>query len=257
MIEEILEDKIEIIKRLKRRRSLVKAILSTSAKKAIIAEIKRKGLGEEKEEQRVDINAVEMAKEMEKGGACAISVLTDKKFNGSLEDLRSVKEVVNMPVLRKDFIIDEFQVYESYANGADAILLIASLLEEKKIRKLANLSYNLGMEVLLEVDRESVEEVLKKRLYEITPLIGINNRNLKNLEVDLKAFEELAPKLKILKREERKKIYLVAMSGITTKEDALRMFDAGADALLIGSSISRSRAEDVERRVKEFVCLAA
>ncbi len=252
MVEEILKRKRETIEKLKARRSIKEAILEAkkAGKRPVIAEVKRRGLKEGEEE--VEIEAVKAANQMEKAGACAISVLTDEAFSGSLEDFKTVKISVNLPVLRKDFIFDDFQVYESYAFGANAILLIARFLSAERLNELAKKASLLGLEALVEIDRESKDKIFDADL-DLTgisspSLIGINNRDLNTFEVNLETFEQIAPEVK---PELPADVFLVAMSGINNKEDAGRMFKAGADALLVGTSIMN--AEDIERKVKDFV----
>ena len=252
MVEEILKRKRETIEKLKARRSIKKAILEAkkAGKRPIIAEVKRRGLKEGEEE--IEIEAAEAATQMEKGGACAISVLTDEAFSGSLEDLKTVKLSVGLPVLRKDFIFDDFQMYESYAYGANAILLIARFLSAARLNELAKMASSLGMESVIEIDSESKDKIfdVDLDLTEISSssLIGINNRDLNTFEVNLETFEKIAP---AVKPELPADIPLVAMSGIDSKEDARRMLDAGADALLVGTSIMN--AENIEGKVRNLV----
>ncbi|HJH26275.1 MAG TPA: indole-3-glycerol-phosphate synthase TrpC [Methanophagales archaeon] len=251
-VEEILKRKRETIDRLKQRRSIKEAILETkkAEKTPVIAEVKRRGLKEGEEE--VEIEAVEAANQMKKGGACAISVLTDEAFSGSLEDLKTVKLSVDLPVLRKDFIFDDFQVYESYAYGANAILLIARFLSAARLNELAKKASSLGMESLIEIDSESKDKIFDAVIdlpgIASASLIGINNRDLGTFEVNLATFEMVAP---VVKPRLPADVPLVAMSGIDSKEDARRMFDAGADALLVGTSIMN--AEDIEGKVRNLV----
>jgi indole-3-glycerol phosphate synthase len=254
MVEEILKRKRETVEKLKERRSIKEAISATkkAEKNPIIAEVKRRGLKEGEEE--VEIEAVDAANQMEKGGACALSVLTDAAFSGSLQDLKSVKLSVGLPVLRKDFIFNDFQVYESYAYGANAILLIARFLSAERLNELAKKASSLGIEALIEIDGESKNKIFDADLdlpeISSSALIGINNRDLNTFEVNLATFEQIAPEVK---PELPADVLLVAMSGIDNKEDARRMFDAGADALLVGTSIMN--AEDIERKVKDFVSI--
>jgi len=232
-------EKLREIQELKNKRSLIRSIgkAKDDGLIPVIVEIKR----ESPSHGRIrDVDVQNAAVRMEKGGACAISVLTDKNFSGCIEDLRMVKNSVKIPVLRKDFIVDEFQVYESYANGADAILLIASLLEEKT-KELVKISKNLGLECLVEVhDRDDLEFALDSDVR----LIGINNRNLKTLEVDLGTTERLIKEIP----EDR---IVVSESGIMNKEDLSRLSESGADVFLIGTEIMLSK--DIERRVRGFV----
>jgi len=250
MVEEIIKRKNEFIEKLKERRSIKEAILETkkAGKRAIITEVKRRGLKEGGGGEGIEIEAAEAANQMRKGGACAISALTDAAFSGSLEDLKTVKLSVELPVLRKDFIFDEFQVHESYAYGANAILLIARFLSAERLKVLVKKASSLGMEALIEIDRKSKDKILNPDILGMASLIGINNRDLDTFEVNLATFEEIAPEVK---PELPADVFLVAMSGINSKEDARRMFEAGADALLVGTSIMN--AEDIERKVKDFV----
>ncbi|RJS77216.1 indole-3-glycerol-phosphate synthase [Methanophagales archaeon] len=252
MVEEILKRKRETIEKLKEQRSIKEAILEAkkAGKRPVIAEVKRKGL--KAGEEAVEIEAVEAATQMEKAGACAISVLTDDAFSGSLEDLKTVKLSVDLPVLRKDFIFDDFQVYESYAYGANVILLIARFLSAARLNELAKKASLLGMESLIEIDSESKDKIFDADLdlpgIASASLIGINNRDLNTFEVNLATFEKIAP---VVKPQLPADVPLVAMSGIDSKEDARRMLDAGADALLVGTSIMN--AGDIEQKVKGFV----
>ncbi len=250
MVEEILKRKQATIEKLKERRSIKDAILAAKAlgKRPVITEIKRRGLKTEGKE--VVIEAAYAASQMEEGGACALSVLTDEAFSGSLDDLRAVKVHVDLPILRKDFIFDEFQVYESYACGANAILLIARFLTVERLKELAKKAASLGIESLIEIDRESKDNILDADLTDISSsaLIGINNRDLDTFEVTLATFEAIAPEVKPKIPDD---VPLVALSGINNTEDARRMFDAGADALLVGTSVMN--AADIAQKVKELV----
>jgi len=199
-VEEILKKKREIIEKLKARRSIKDAILATkkAGKRPIIAEVKRRGLKEG--EKEVEIEAAKAASQMEKGGACAISVLTDEAFSGSLDDLKTVNLSVDLPVLRKDFIFDDFQVYESYAYGANAILLIARFLSAARLNELAKMASSLGLESLIEIDSESKDKIFDTGIdmpgIASASLIGINNRDLNTFEVNLETFEKIAPVVK-------------------------------------------------------------
>ena len=250
MVEEILNRKRETIGKLKERKSIKDAIVAAKAlgKRPVITEVKRRGL--KAGEKEVEIDAAEAASKMKEGGACALSVLTDEAFSGSLDDLRTVKVNVDLPVLRKDFIFDEFQVYESYACGANAILLIARFLTVERLKELAKKASSLGIESLIEIDSESKDKILDADLTDISSssLIGINNRDLDTFEVNLETFEAIAP---AVKQKIPNDVSLVALSGINNTEDARRMFDAGADALLVGTSVIN--AVDIAQKVKELV----
>ena len=164
-------------------------------------------------------------------GAAAISVLTDHDFfQGSLDDLLTVKTNVAIPVLRKDFMIDKRQITEARQAGADAILLIVAILDDAKLQDLYNAATNNDMAALIEVHTAAeMERALKLN----PPLIGINNRDLHTFNVDLNTFKQLA---KMAPPE----VTLVAESGIFTVEDVQAMAEAGADAILVGESIVKS-----------------
>jgi len=186
----------------------------------IIAEIKPRILGRPLHPGEV----VGYARNYESCGACAISVLTEPTyFLGSIDNLRMAREASQLPVLRKDFIFNERQLDEA---KADLVLLIAALGID--LRLLVRKSRSLGMEPLVEVHRpEEMEQALQSG----AEIIGINNRNLMTLEVDLGTFERLAPGAR------EADVFLVAESGIHSREDALRMARAGADALLVGTAL--------------------
>ncbi len=185
----------------------------------IIAEIKPKALGRPLAPEEVSAYARAYAD----NNACAISVLTEPThFKGSLENVMIARKA-GLPVLRKDFIFDERQMQEVQA---DLVLLIASL--RIGLDRFVDLARSLGMEPLVEVHTEAE---LEKALKTDARIIGINNRNLNTLEVDLGTFERLAPVAKDAG------VFLVAESGVHTREDALRMVEAGADALLVGTAL--------------------
>lgn len=173
---------------------------------------------------------VGQAKLYEQGGAGAISVLTDREFfRGCLEDMKKVREAVRVPVLRKDFILTEAQVYESVAAGADAFLLIVAALDDAELKGLYDLGKTLGSDVLVEVhDMAEMDRALEID----ADIIGINNRNLRTFEVDLKTTEELAPEIP-------SDCLGVSESGIRTREDAKFVTDQGIYCLLVGESLMR------------------
>jgi indole-3-glycerol phosphate synthase len=201
----------------------------TSKKPGIIAEIKKASPSEGV--IRKDIGVSGIAASYMKNGASAISVVTDKSFfQGDIAWISTIKKAITLPVIRKDFVLDEKQVYESKAAGADAILLIAAILEESKLKELYTLCYELGMESLVEV--HTLAE-LEKALKIGAEIIGINNRNLKSFGVDNSTFSSIAehiPNEKIV----------VAESGIHSREDLLYMKNANADAVLIGTHFMRA-----------------
>jgi len=168
----------------------------------------------------------EIATSYIEAGANALSVLTDAHFfQGSLSYLKTLRQISPIPLLRKDFIIDDYQVYEARANHADAILLIVAALEEEKLKHLLQLCYDLGMEALVEVHNDQeMETALRCE----APIIGVNNRDLKTFHIDLSTTEQLA-------KQVPQNGYLVAESGLKTGADGYRMLQAGAEAVLIGS----------------------
>ncbi|MBN1846481.1 MAG: indole-3-glycerol phosphate synthase TrpC [Sedimentisphaerales bacterium] len=196
---------------------------------------------------RPDFDPVPLARLYERLGADAVSVLTDEPFfQGRLEYLTRIKEAVRLPVLRKDFILDAYQVYEARAAGADAILLIAEALEPAQREDLLGLANALGLTVLLEVhDRQMMLEVqtLVQSAAWRYNLLGINNRNLRTMTVDLDTSLRLA-ELVPAKQE------LVSESGIRRRGDVERLMQAGFNSVLIGETLMRSR--DIERTFKEL-----
>lgn len=176
-------------------------------------------------------------------GAAAISVLTDREFfQGSLADLRAVRAAVNVPLLRKDFTIDERQIYEARTAGADAILLIAAALEDARLIDLHAAAVSLGLSALVEVHDESE---LDRALTIGARLIGVNNRDLKSFREDVTTTERLAARVPA-------GITLVAESAIRTAADIRRMGAAGASAVLIGEGLVK--AHNIPQTVREFSC---
>ena len=189
-----------------------------------------------------DFDPVRIAKEYEAAGASCLSVLTDEKFfQGSLDYLRQVRAAVKLPLLRKDFIIDERQILEAIEWGADAILLIVAILTDAQLAKFHALAVEAGLAVLVEVhDEEELARALK-----ISPvLIGVNNRNLKTFQVDLATTEKLAGKIGAEK-------ILVAESGIQARADVERLKKCGAQAILVGESLMKNG--DIKTKVRELL----
>lgn len=178
-----------------------------------------------------DYDPVRLARAYEKAGARAISVLTDARhFQGSLAHLRDVREAVGIPVLRKDFIFDPYQVYEARAAGADALLLIAAVLGSSDLKELLALTAKLGMTALVEV--HTAEEV--ERVLPLDPrIIGINNRNLQTFEVD---FANTARLRQLIAPD----IAVVGESGLKTAGDVRAMAESGVDAILVGETLVKS-----------------
>jgi indole-3-glycerol phosphate synthase len=178
-----------------------------------------------------DFDYLTIARAYEKGGASAISVLTDEKyFQGRLDYMTTIRREVNVPVLRKDFIIHEAQIFEAVVAQADAILLIVAVLDQPTLEHLLEVAHTFQLEVLMEVhDLPELERALQTDVR----ILGVNNRNLKTFEVDLATTEALA-------EEVPDDILLVTESGIKSVEDAARLSAAGADALLVGETLMRS-----------------
>ncbi|HEY3914387.1 MAG TPA: indole-3-glycerol phosphate synthase TrpC [Verrucomicrobiae bacterium] len=177
-----------------------------------------------------DFDPVRIAREYEAAGADCLSVLTDEKFfQGSLGYLRAIREAVKLPLLRKDFIIDERQIAESVENGADAILLIVRILDDGRLGHFHKIAREAGLSVLVETHDEAE---MDRALAIGANLIGVNNRDLDNFTVDLAVTERLAAKAS-------KSVILVAESGIHTRSDVQRLERAGAKAILVGESLMR------------------
>lgn len=190
-----------------------------------------------------DFDPVKTALAYEKCGASAVSVLTDEKyFKGSAEHLADVAGSIRLPVLRKDFIVDEIQIYEARYCGADAVLLIAAVLKDKDIKRLASIAKGLEMDVLLEVhDRSELARALGCG----ARIIGVNNRDLKTFKVDLNNTFELAGSI-----PDRNEHIVVSESGIKTREDVMRLRNAGINATLIGEELMR--ASDIAGKIREL-----
>jgi len=188
-----------------------------------------------------DFDAVAIAKSYEAAGANALSILTDEKyFQGNLAFLKQIREVVDLPLLRKDFIIHEAQIYEAVIAGADAILLIVGALEQDQLIHLLDVAAGCQLDVLVEV--HNLEE-MERALETDASIIGVNNRNLRTFEVDLTTTESLS-------EEVGPNHILVSESGIFTGEDTAKIQSWGADAILVGEALMR--AEDRNAKVAEL-----
>jgi indole-3-glycerol phosphate synthase len=204
----------------------------------------------------MDFDPVRIAKEYEAAGASCLSVLTDEKFfQGSLGYLRQIRAAVKLPLLRKDFIVDERQILEAIEWGADAILLIVAILTDAQLKKFHSLAVEAGLAALVEVhDEAELERAVKIG----AQLIGVNNRDLKTFKVDLAITERLARRLKgsagvspPTNRRDACATLLVAESGIRTRADVERLKKCGADAILVGESLMRGG--DVKSKVRELI----
>jgi indole-3-glycerol phosphate synthase len=208
--------------------------------RAVIAEVKRSSPS--RGAIAPDLHPGRLAAAYERGGAACVSVLTDRvNFGGTLEDLAAARAACALPVLRKDFLVTPYQLYEARAYGADAVLLIAAALQPRVLAELRGLARELRLATLLEVHGEEELDAARSARPD---LLGINARNLKTLVVRPETFEQLAP-------EARGIAPLVAESGIRTGADARRYIDLGADALLVGEALSG--ASDPEAAVRALV----
>ena len=255
ILSRILEEKKRHLESVKKRVSLkeisdsAKSIfVKSSFKKNIsrphhmnlIAEIKKsspsKGI------LRGDFNPIKIAITYQANGASAISVLTDERFfEGKLEYIREIKSHVSVPILRKDFIIDEYQIFETVTAGADAVLLIAGILSQDELKRFYDLSVKLGLDVLVEVHNE---EDLEKALASDAEIIGINNRDLSNFKVDLSTSQRLSrliPQNKVI----------VSESGIRTYEDVMFLRSLGIHAVLIGEAFMES--DDIASKMRQIM----
>jgi indole-3-glycerol phosphate synthase len=219
---------------------VLSSALSDASKINIIAEFKRRSPS--KGEIRRNADPVRITSGFEAAGAAAVSVLTESDyFDGSLDDLSAVRQAISLPILRKDFIVDEYQVYESAAAGADALLLIVAVLDDETLNRLRRLAENeLGMDALIEVH---TKDELSRALDVGARLVGVNNRNLATFEVSLETSVELAPIA-------ADKVILISESGIQTVDDIQRLRGVGYRGFLIGESLMR--ATDPSEALREF-----
>ena len=206
----------------------------------IITEFKRRSPSHPEINLSADVEKITAG--YEKAGASGISVLTDEiYFGGTLDDLLLAREVVKIPLLRKDFIIDEYQIFEAKALGADVILLIAALLTRKQIEDFSKRAKSLGLEVLLEVHNQ---EELEKSLMPSLDLIGVNNRNLKTFEVDLNTSKNLAGKIP-------SDFIKISESGISETSSILELQKSGFQGFLIGGNFMKT--EDPGHNAADFI----
>jgi len=213
----------------------------TSSTSGIISEFKRKSPS--KGWIHPDADVLEITRGYCDAGASGISILTDFPFfGGSTADLTAARRVVNCPILRKDFVIDEYQLYEAKAIGADVVLLIAAALNPDKTNRLARQVKNLGMEVLLEVhNREELHFI-----NEYIDIVGVNNRNLKTFEVDINTSKELAEFIP-------KEFIKISESGISSPQTVLELKKSGYQGFLMGENFMKE--ENPAKALKDFINL--
>lgn len=225
--------------RTSRRKGLFKNAITGTRHTRIIAEVKK--ASPSYGVIRKDFDPVKIAAAYEANGASAISVLTDKDFfQGSISHLKDVKKNVSVPVLRKDFIIDEYQIYESIAAGADAALLIADLVSAQELKRFMGIGGDFNLDFLVETHSE---EDVRKALDSGCGIIGINNRDLHTFKIDLKTTTRL---LKMIPEGRT----VVSESGINTKEDISYLKSLGVDAVLVGHALMRSG--DIGKKLREL-----
>lgn len=252
-LDEIIELKrprVELAKRnyqkpqniAERKPYLLREALQNQNKINIIAEIKRASPSKGIINDSIDV--AETARNYELGGACAISVLTEEdRFKGSLEDLKTARSAVQIPILRKDFVFDEFQIQEAKDSGADVVLLIVAMLDDESLAKLYKFADDSGLDVLVEV--HTLEE-LKKAEKLGAKIIGVNNRDLHSFKVSLDVSRELI-------KHAPQNAFMVCESGLSIKEEILEMKDLGFSGFLIGETLMRSgnAAEEIKKFTTE------
>ena len=255
-LDKILSTKVEVVKKQKSLLNLdeiktrleditpAKGFISSIRERndkgliSVIAEIKKaspsKGI------IREDFSPKKIAKQYESNGATCLSILTDEEFfQGSLDYLKSIKAEVNIPLLRKDFIVDEYQIYQSKLYGADCILLIVSALSDSQLLEYKNIAEELGLDILVEIhNQEELERIMPMEF----SLIGINNRNLSTFEVDLEVTKELSAGIKDK--------LVVTESGIQTKEDIHKIVSYQVLNFLVGETFMR--ADDPGQELKKL-----
>ncbi|MFP4371252.1 MAG: indole-3-glycerol phosphate synthase TrpC [Halanaerobium sp.] len=243
ILDKIVEHKRKEVKELKRKRRSLKEKLAAD-KISLLAEIKKaspsRGIIQPEFDPAAQLKAYEQA------GAAGISILTDQKFfQGSNKILQKMRKLTELPILRKEFIIDPLQIYESFFIGADVVLLIAAILSDQKLESFLALCSELKLEAVVEV--HSLQE-LKRVLKTEAEIIGINNRDLNDFSVDLETTAQLSAELE--KLGQRHNHYLIAESGIKTREDIDFLKEIGVDGVLIGETLMR--AESPKTKINEL-----
>ena len=250
ILKKICKDKKIFIQKQKKKKSIGFLLKNTSKKKKVndfkkafdknlkkgkipvISEIKKKSPSQGKINK--NFSPVKIAKEYQKNGATCLSILTDEKyFAGSLNHLKKVRKITNLPILRKDFIIDNYQVIESKYSGVDCVLLIMAALEKNHAKELEATAIEYGLNVLLEVHNDKeLEQALDLK----SNFIGINNRNLKTLKVNINNTKKLIKKIP-------KKKYVISESGIKNINDMIDLWSYGIKGFLIGETLLKNPTE--------------
>jgi indole-3-glycerol phosphate synthase len=237
--EEVPVETLKLLPHFNRKCISLKEKLQHSST-GIIAEFKRRSPSHPEINLQAEVEKITAG--YENAGAAGISVLTDAEFfGGSLEDLMQARETVKLPLLRKDFIIDEYQIYEAKAAGADVILLIAALLDQNRIESFAKTAKSLGLEVLLEVHNE---EELENSIMPELDMIGVNNRNLKTFDIDLENSKKLAEKIPA-------EFVKISESGISETAAIKELQKCGFKGFLIGGNFMAT--DDPGKNATEFI----
>ena len=256
IIEKIIEEQIKILDIKKREKPIEELKYFKREKIGLVKNLKNRKIGIIGEIKRAspsagiinnNIDVCEIAKEYEKLGVAGISVLTcSPYFLGSIDDLKKAREIVSLPILMKDFVFDEYQIYEGNFYGADVVLLILRVIDDKNFKNLLKISEDLDFEIIIEVHNENE----LKRAFSLVDnwknkIIGINNRDLDTLEVDLNTT------LNLIKFIDKDKIPVISESGIKEKKDILKLKEIGVNNFLIGESILKS--DKIEKKLKELM----
>ena len=253
ILQEICKKKVHEINKLKtainyknkiaisERRNFLKRLLKEDNNRFnLIAEIKKSSPSKGEICKKFDLNQI--AQDYENAGASCLSILTEKNyFHGDINYISQAKKIIDIPILRKDFILDEWQIYESYFFGADCILLILAILEDKDAKRFYEISKELNLDVIVEVH----DELELKRAIDLkVDCIGINNRNLKTLEIDLDTFKRLSKNIP-------KGIIKICESGLKSNKQLRDFTNMGADGFLIGEYLMSS--ENLKKKTIDII----
>ncbi len=227
-------------------KGFLNALKNASKKPAVIAEVKK--ASPSRGVIREDFNPAQIALEYVEGGATCLSVLTDKTFfQGGFNVLAEVRNTVQLPLLCKDFILHPYQIYQARVEGADAILLIASILSDQDLVYLNKIALSIGLSVLVEIhDAKELKRILQMNLF---LLIGVNNRNLKTFETDITTTQKVVKECSYLLKEQN--VLLVSESGLFTRDDLTMVASFGAGAVLVGESLMRT--DNIKLALKQLL----